>query len=81
MNSLIFRSIEGCHQLRNYLLVLFQVEELGLDSDVVSVDKSHPATKNRFVYVNKKLHALPNSKFDLYKSGASSKMGCFYLTL
>ncbi|KAJ4433890.1 hypothetical protein ANN_16203 [Periplaneta americana] len=37
------------------------VEELGLVNNVMHIPYNHPAAQNRFVYVNKQLHALPNN--------------------
>ncbi|XP_068108365.1 protoporphyrinogen oxidase [Hyperolius riggenbachi] len=40
---------------------LCMVSELGLEGDLLPIPRSHPAVKNRFLYVNKSLHKLPSS--------------------
>ncbi|XP_072284486.1 protoporphyrinogen oxidase [Pyxicephalus adspersus] len=40
---------------------LCMVSELGLGSDLIAIPRSHPAAKNRYLYVNKTLHKLPSS--------------------
>ena len=37
------------------------IEELGLESKLKPIKYGHPATVNRMVYVNGKLHKLPSS--------------------
>ena len=46
-----------------YYLNLFQSEELGLENDMIAVGRQDPAAKNRFIYANSMMHALPNSKY------------------
>ncbi|KAL8596599.1 hypothetical protein ACOMHN_034970 [Nucella lapillus] len=43
-------------------------DELGLSEDVLVVSRSHPAAKNRFLYVGGKLCALPNSLSGVLKT-------------
>ncbi|XP_071970676.1 protoporphyrinogen oxidase isoform X2 [Engystomops pustulosus] len=38
-----------------------KISELGLEGDLLPVPRSHPAAKNRYLYVNKSLHKLPSS--------------------
>ncbi|KAG8432029.1 hypothetical protein GDO86_020157 [Hymenochirus boettgeri] len=40
---------------------LCMVSELGLEKDILPVPRSHPAAKDRYLYVNKSLHKLPSS--------------------
>nr|XP_060614281.1 protoporphyrinogen oxidase [Anolis sagrei ordinatus]XP_060614282.1 protoporphyrinogen oxidase [Anolis sagrei ordinatus] len=40
---------------------LLMVSELGLESDVLPVPGDHPASKNRYLYVQGALHKLPSS--------------------
>lgn len=40
---------------------LCMVSELGLESDLIAIPRSHPAAKNRYLYVRKKLHKMPSS--------------------
>lgn len=47
---LCFHSIHPC----------VQVEDLGLEKDVLSVRSDNVASKNRYLYVNKKLHRMPS---------------------
>ena len=42
----------------------FQVEDINLHESLLPVKASHPASKNRFIYKDKEIHALPNSKFE-----------------
>ncbi|KAJ9600130.1 hypothetical protein L9F63_009540 [Diploptera punctata] len=37
------------------------IEELGLDNKVLPINFEHPAAKNRLIYVNKSLYALPSN--------------------
>ncbi|XP_075464023.1 protoporphyrinogen oxidase [Ascaphus truei] len=39
---------------------LCMVTELGLESEVLPVPGDHPASKNRYLYVNKSLHKMPS---------------------
>lgn len=43
------------------------VEELGLASSIVSVDRNHISAKNRMIYVNNQLCALPSDPLSLFK--------------
>ncbi|KAG8221961.1 hypothetical protein J437_LFUL007802 [Ladona fulva] len=43
------------------------VEELGLSNKVKPIPYGHPATMNRMIYVDKKLHKLPTSMFSLFQ--------------
>lgn len=43
------------------------VEKLGIDNEVTPIYSENPAAKNRMIYVNKKLHVLPNSFLSLFK--------------
>ncbi|CAH2327262.1 protoporphyrinogen oxidase [Pelobates cultripes] len=40
---------------------LCMVSELGLEKKILPVLRNHPASKNRYLYVNKTLHKLPSS--------------------
>lgn len=40
---------------------LCMISELGLEGELLPVPRSHPAAKNRYLYVNKSLHKLPSS--------------------
>ncbi|XP_040268472.1 protoporphyrinogen oxidase [Bufo bufo] len=40
---------------------LCMISELGLEGDLLPVPRSHPAAKNRYLYVNKSLHKMPSS--------------------
>lgn len=40
--------------------VCVQVEELGLEGEILPVTYSHVASKNRYLYVNKQLHKMPS---------------------
>ncbi|KAM5129603.1 protoporphyrinogen oxidase isoform 1-T3 [Mantella aurantiaca] len=40
---------------------LCMVSELGLESDLIPIPTSHPAVKNRYLYVNGALHKMPSS--------------------
>ncbi|CAI9569047.1 unnamed protein product [Staurois parvus] len=40
---------------------LCMVSELGLESDLIPIPSSHPAARNRFLYVHKALHRMPSS--------------------
>jgi oxygen-dependent protoporphyrinogen oxidase len=53
------RSIRGVGRAGYNTLEM--VEELGLSDDVLPIPRSHVASRNRFVYVNCKMHTLPNS--------------------
>ncbi|KAJ4930849.1 hypothetical protein JOQ06_025152 [Pogonophryne albipinna] len=39
---------------------LRKVDDLGLGGEILPVDYSHVASKNRYVYVNKQLHRMPS---------------------
>lgn len=43
------------------------MEEIGLDTEVLFVEKSHEVAKSRFIYVNKRLVELPSDFSVLYK--------------
>ncbi|KAM4632946.1 protoporphyrinogen oxidase isoform 2-T2 [Polymixia lowei] len=43
----------GCNTLN-------MVEDLGLQSEILPVSYSHIASKNRYIYVNRKLHKMPS---------------------
>lgn len=36
------------------------MDDLGLQDEIVPVSSSHVASKNRYLYVNKKLHKMPS---------------------
>ncbi|XP_013416457.1 protoporphyrinogen oxidase isoform X2 [Lingula anatina] len=56
------------------------VESLGLVDDVIAVTSKEPAAKNRYIYVDGKLHALPNSLFKtLSKQSPFSKSLAHYV--
>ena len=55
-------------------MVIFQAEELGLSDQVLPIDRSHQATKNRFIYVNRELCRLPSGLFSFYTSLSSLMM-------
>ncbi|KAE8588827.1 hypothetical protein XENTR_v10022762 [Xenopus tropicalis] len=40
---------------------LCMISELGLEQEILPVPRSHPAAKERYLYVNKTLHKLPSS--------------------
>ena len=42
------------------------IEELGLDTKILPIPFDHPAAKNRLIYVNKSLHALPSSLLSMF---------------
>ncbi|KAI0225020.1 Protoporphyrinogen oxidase [Lamellibrachia satsuma] len=46
-------------------MMLFQAEELGLSDRILPINRSHQATKNRFIYVNRELCRLPSSPSSL----------------
>ncbi|CAH2011798.1 unnamed protein product [Acanthoscelides obtectus] len=43
------------------------IDELGLANEIVPILSNHPAAKNRMIFVNGKLHSLPNSLISLFK--------------
>lgn len=43
------------------------VEELSLADDIVAINSSHPAARNRMIYAKNDLHLLPNSIGGLFK--------------
>lgn len=49
-----------------------QIEQLGLQDQLVTVDKSHPAARNRYIYLNGKLHRAPSSLASAVSSSFSS---------
>ncbi|CAH1781708.1 unnamed protein product [Owenia fusiformis] len=53
------RSLRGSGQAGINALEL--AEDLGLESKIIAVPRSRPAAQNRFIYVNNKIHILPNS--------------------
>jgi len=55
------------------------IEELGLQNDVVSVLRSEAAAKNRMLFVDGKLHSLPNSLSSLFKVGMSNLLLTHYV--
>lgn len=49
------------------LNTLSLIEELGIESKIKPVLKSSPASKNRLIYVNNKLHPLPTNFGSIFK--------------
>lgn len=43
------------------------IEELNLKDKIIPIKYTHPAARNRLIYVNKKLHLLPNSIGSFFK--------------
>lgn len=37
-----------------------QVEDLGLEKEILAVRRDHVASQNRYLYVNKQLHRMPS---------------------
>ena len=50
------------HCIAQVTCVFFQAEDLDLADDIISVKRGHSASKNRYIYVNDRLNALPTSK-------------------
>uniref|UniRef100_A0A1B6L6C7 Protoporphyrinogen oxidase n=1 Tax=Graphocephala atropunctata TaxID=36148 RepID=A0A1B6L6C7_9HEMI len=48
------------------LNTLSLIEELNLSEKLIATPSSHPTARNRLIYANKKLHALPSSLFSLF---------------
>lgn len=46
---------------------LKMIDDLNLTNKLIPISSSHPTAKNRLIYVNKKLHVLPNSIGSLFK--------------
>lgn len=44
------------------------VDDLGLSDKIVPIRSSHPAAKIRMIYANEKLHTLPSSLPDIFKT-------------
>lgn len=67
-NGLIFE--QGPRTIRprfeTGLNTLQLVEELGISNLVTGIPSSHPTAKNRMIFVNGKLHALPSSLSQLF---------------
>lgn len=50
-----------------HLSMCAQVEDLGLEKEILSVRRNHLASKNRYLYVNKKLHRMPSGlRWDIF---------------
>ncbi|XP_014217367.1 protoporphyrinogen oxidase [Copidosoma floridanum] len=43
------------------------IDKLNLTNKIISIDRNHPAARNRLIYVDKQLHVLPNSLTSLFK--------------
>lgn len=41
-------------------MLILKAAELGLSNDIIAVSTKHPSARNRYIYVNRKLHQLPN---------------------
>lgn len=48
------------------LNTLRMIDDLHLADSIIPVASSHPSSKNRLIYANKKLHSLPNSVASLF---------------
>ncbi|KAG7273954.1 hypothetical protein CRUP_021238, partial [Coryphaenoides rupestris] len=44
------------------------VQDIGLDSEILPVPYSHKASKNRFLYVNEKLHKMPSGIWGAFQT-------------
>ena len=44
-----------------------QAEDLGLQNDIIAVSRKSDAARNRFIYANNTLHALPSSKYSSFR--------------
>ena len=49
-----------------------KIHELGLEESLVTVDKSHPSAKNRYIFYNGRLHKAPSSLASAITSSFSS---------
>lgn len=43
------------------------IDQLNLKNKIIPIKNTHPAARNRLIYVNKKLHLLPNSLSSFFK--------------
>ena len=57
------------------------IEELGLEHKLKPIKYGHPATVNRMVYVDGKLHKLPSSFKSLFIPQLPFSKACSQLTL
>ena len=55
------------------------VDSLKLNDKIIPIDTSHPAARNRLIYVNKKLHVLPNSLSSMLRVNEPFKRRLFSL--
>ncbi|XP_014272547.1 protoporphyrinogen oxidase [Halyomorpha halys] len=60
------------------LNTLSLIEELGIESKIKPVLKSSPASKNRLIYVNNKLHPLPTNFTSIFKKVPPFSKPMFY---
>ncbi|KAH0560818.1 protoporphyrinogen oxidase [Cotesia glomerata] len=52
---------------------LRMVEELNLGDQLIKISQTHPTSKNRLIYADKKLHVLPSSFLDLFSTKSPMK--------